>query len=758
MNLSPPAHVSASLLERLMEVVRPEFRVDVFDPPRDSPVFFQGDCRVPSCPTAVSFAAKGLCNRHYHRWKRHSETNLETWLSDEDALTIAHLTVLSCHIRGCNRAHKGHLLCTRHSEGWDRAGRPAIEEWLAQTFYKPSRRGEGETSCTVEGCERWTDGPTLILCRSHHSSWSTLGRPDLEWWFQELAVGANPRVRLEPLGRQARLEFQFGLQCRYDQANKLTPVRALSSAVSLLARSGVHSMMDLSTEEWRAHLGGDRLRSFNSMARNFLLDVRFCLEVMLVEDDPWADQFPRETWDLRLLGLSSAKVRHLRFAPIVQPWMKELVKRWCRWRLSQGLSPSTVIGNLVACASFSRYLDRVGVTEASGLTRAHIEGWMAASQIEMSASTRISRITSIRTLLNDISRHEWAPGLPPGSLIYPDDQPRKKAAAPRWISEHLMAQMEAPSNIALLRFDQDRVLLHILMQCGLRLGCAGTLSFSCVVHDDSGAPYLAWANRKMQDRPAFFPISEFLAKSIGEQQRRVLERFPDGCRWLFPSPTTNLDGAKPMSGSAFRKRLERWFEQIALADEHGRRARVTSHQFRHTVATRLINANVPQHVVQQLLDHMSPEMTAVYARLHDTTIRRHWERAVKINADGQPVVLGAEHPLNDAAWMRLSMVRAKVTLPNGYCGAPIQTDCEFANPCLDCNFFITTRDFVGQHRQQRDETKQAIAEASHSGLVRLVEKNTRTLVKLDTIIKALDESGPGQVVAGGKVTAADAAS
>ena len=61
--------------------------------------------------------------------------------------------------------------------------------------------------------------------------------------------------------------------------------------------------------------------------------------------------------------------------------------------------------------------------------------------------------------------------------------------------------------------------------------------------------------------------------------------------------------------------------------------------------------------------------------------------------------------------MRISMVRAKVTLPNGYCGAPVQTDCEFANPCQDCRFFITTRDYLDQHRRQRAETHRLTAAA-----------------------------------------------
>jgi hypothetical protein len=105
----------------------------------------------------------------------------------------------------------------------------------------------------------------------------------------------------------------------------------------------------------------------------------------------------------------------------------------------------------------------------------------------------------------------------------------------------------------------------------------------------------------------------------------------------------------------------------------------------------------------------------------------------------------------------VSLEITKVTLPNGYCGAPIQTDCEYANPCLDCRFFITTPDFLRQHRRQREETSQLITGAQQAGLARIAEKNTRTLGKLDQIIGALEQAGARQIVAGGKVTDLDAA-
>jgi hypothetical protein len=65
-------------------------------------------------------------------------------------------------------------------------------------------------------------------------------------------------------------------------------------------------------------------------------------------------------------------------------------------------------------------------------------------------------------------------------------------------------------------------------------------------------------------------------------------------------------------------------------------------------------------------------MSASYARLSDTTIRRHWDNARKVNATGEDVTLGPDGPLADAAWAKQRVGRATQALPNGYCGLPIQ--------------------------------------------------------------------------------------
>jgi hypothetical protein len=68
-------------------------------------------------------------------------------------------------------------------------------------------------------------------------------------------------------------------------------------------------------------------------------------------------------------------------------------------------------------------------------------------------------------------------------------------------------------------------------------------------------------------------------------------------------------------------------------------------------------------------------MTAHYARLHDSTVRRHWEAARKVDIAGQAVVLEPGGPLAKAAWAKQRLGRATQALPNGFCGLPVQKTC-----------------------------------------------------------------------------------
>ena len=69
----------AGLLEQLMAVVRPEFRVEVLIPAPEDPVLGIPDCAVPACDYPVS---DQLCNGHRLRWRARGRPPQTQFLAD----------------------------------------------------------------------------------------------------------------------------------------------------------------------------------------------------------------------------------------------------------------------------------------------------------------------------------------------------------------------------------------------------------------------------------------------------------------------------------------------------------------------------------------------------------------------------------------------------------------------------------------------------------------------------------------------------
>ena len=235
------------------------------------------------------------------------------------------------------------------------------------------------------------------------------------------------------------------------------------------------------------------------------------------------------------------------------------------------------------------------------------------------------------------------------------------------------------------------------------------------------------------------PISQRLLEQIRRQQAAVARRYPSEQRhYLLPRVRSNPDGRLAFSWATLCRRLARWLAECEIRDATGRPVHVTPHQFRHTLATRLVNNEVPLDTVQRLLDHNSPEMTARYAQIKDQTLRREWERyQQRINIRGEVVPLDPRGPLSDAAWAKENLARAKQTLPNGSCGLPLQQTCPHPNACLTCDHFLTTPEFLAVHREQLGRTRELLTTARERGQQRLIDMNEPIELNLVRIIDGL---------------------
>jgi len=242
------------------------------------------------------------------------------------------------------------------------------------------------------------------------------------------------------------------------------------------------------------------------------------------------------------------------------------------------------------------------------------------------------------------------------------------------------------------------------------------------------------------------PLSARAADAVRAQQAGLAREFPDGTPWLFPS---DRDPGLPVAYGTLRGVFNAWQERIGLHDQAGRPLHVTLHQLRHTFGTRLINSGVPQHVIQRLLCHASPEMTNFYAHLHDSTIRAEFERycQTRVGIDGKLLGFDPGAATADAEWVKHRISRAADTLPNGYCGRPPQQDCPHPNACLTCPDFQTTAEFLPIHREHARQARALLADADAAGRERLAANHRKVLINLDKIIASLEalrrEAGHG---------------
>jgi integrase len=460
-------------------------------------------------------------------------------------------------------------------------------------------------------------------------------------------------------------------------------------------------------------------------------------------------EYAKDAWDALTLGIAARRGHNMaRFGVIEQVWLREAVKQWSRFRLSAGYSFNTIEAGSQNMARFSQFLSEYpDVDDHSDITRPLLERfllWMASSP--WSATTRSSTLTFVKVFLEWGRRHNTLPGLRADAVIYEEEVSRPPDALPQFIPEFIMGQLESPANLARLRNQTVRHLVIVLMETGIRGGDASVLTFNPIVADSVGGACLRFDNTKVGIEQ-LIPISVKATETIRAQQAHVRSRWPQGSPWLFPGITHNTDGTKPYAHGSLSHQLGNWQKAIDVRDEAGRPVRVHAHQFRHTVGTRLINAGVPQHVIQRLLGHASPRMTARYAQIHDHTVRDAFERycAQRVNTAGDAVPYDPDAATADAEWAKHNLSRVRDSLPNGYCGRPPQQDCPHPNACLTCPDFQTTPEFLDVHRQQATVNRKLIARADSNGQFRLANNLRRVQDSLDRIIPALEQlDGPPQ--------------
>lgn len=437
----------------------------------------------------------------------------------------------------------------------------------------------------------------------------------------------------------------------------------------------------------------------------------------------------------------------LSFDVYADGWFKDWIKLTF-WKKRNLVTASTLVAYNKTIKSFYRFAITLGrLEQPTDLTRALLIKYMESLRDKANA-TQKAYFAIMRELTICWQEWGWLPSSAP--LFFRDDAPRNvPTKKPRALSSYIQTQIAH----AILK---DNSYMSRLISIYLEVGARGLevlrLPYECI-HKDSDGWYLTRNNLKYRNEHVV-PISNELAAVIIEQQKHV-----DALKKCHGNLTVENDYLflhfnqvrKLLTGYSLRNintQLHNFCEKYEIKTESGLIVHISSHQFRHTVGTNLINNGVSQHYVAKFLGHASPSMTAVYARIHDSTLRKAVQGAVTSFVDINGTRYKPDKVLKDidlhseltncldAMWLRKQI--GAQTLPNGLCSLPVTQSCDHANACLACPNFRTDKSHIATHQQQLERTVALISCAHKAGYVRQAELNSRVKLNLEKIIEALE--------------------
>jgi integrase len=291
--------------------------------------------------------------------------------------------------------------------------------------------------------------------------------------------------------------------------------------------------------------------------------------------------------------------------------------------------------------------------------------------------------------------------------------------------------------------DEKLRLMFLIDYCtGLRIHSISSLKVDCIYKgirtDTDGnkkTRYYLIDYSSKQEKISETPIPKILYELIKDRIEYI--KAEDGKeRYLFSSEKSKN---RPYVADLYNRKINEFIIENNIKDVEGKIFHFSSHKLRHTLATDMVNMDIPFETIRKIMHHTSPEMTLYYAEIHSVKlIEQHKEF---INNLGEKILFNEDVEVGNIAeldWLKKN-INAQM-LPNGICSLPTKMGtCESGNSCLECSKFRTSKDFLEVHKQQLESAKLLLAEAQKNAWETQIKTNEKIVEKLKKIISVIEE-------------------
>jgi integrase len=351
------------------------------------------------------------------------------------------------------------------------------------------------------------------------------------------------------------------------------------------------------------------------------------------------EELAKDVWDMRRLKHDYPKhvapsTFEVDFSGILNPALREQVKRYFRYRLTRWKAATfrRALHHLLTVFAFFPPDVHVGT-----LQRSHIETLLPAmSQLSDHQAGR--GLFEAKTMFDYMATSPvWTGPRPPRFLIWKEDIPHYSQALPRPIPPDVLDQFDPllhqaekavkegqePPIITPILWDA----LLILRHTGMRLEDLAHLNApdeygrnGCLDQDSEGYWWIciAHTNTKM-GREHRIPTrkADGVIDAIRRQQERI-ESLPDhfSAHYLF----------RTARGIITRGQIQEALRKLAPSLKHEEHPYLISpHQFRHSIATDMIEQGIDVYTVKEFLGHKSLTMTEKYVKVYLSSLKAKYD-------------------------------------------------------------------------------------------------------------------------------------
>ena len=492
------------------------------------------------------------------------------------------------------------------------------------------------------------------------------------------------------------------------------------------------------------------------------------------------EEFAKEKWDARLIP-------GLRYAPHTSHYyidfqhipeiFRPVVKEHIKCKLATGVSASTLHLCTYCLGNFLTFFVQQypHAKRLQALSKQDIDTFLLALKAEGEAHGW--KDNNQRTHNHLFYLEEWLcylermqsplrPTEPTVRIIWSNHYPRvhyQQRAHVKYIPQTVLNQLDAH----LQHLHPTYLPIVILLRAsGWRISDILYLKLDTCLEQDGDKFWLVGDIQKTHVLGHKVPITKEIAAVILTQIAWVKQHYTpeeNPKRWLFPASKKGphhtsqrfLNG-NPLNARSVGEILNRFAARYQIKDEQGELFHFKLHAFRHTKGIELVNNGMSLLMVQQWMAHASPEMSLIYAKMLDETMRTQWEKAVQHGIvqfnEGKPEYVPGKKMLtviNEPQAFdpeRVRNYRANTKLPVGNCVKSPKLICKFTElPCFHCPAYVLTPDdlpALETYEQQILERIEIGKQANNAYWIEVNQKNLDERVR-----PAIAMLKQGQIVA-----------